>query len=277
MPTIGEITTAVVNFPLEKISNKNSSKLAKVLSAVLIGGFTIASLSAYGFYAHHYFKGKKVNPGDGSDPTNQKISKKSGEVLKGIKSEWTKKLQDSSTLSEELVETLSSPSDKAKNLEDLKKLSAQERTFMRDALLSYHQLFEEINQEKQSKGKEWQPDSNHQYENPLYTASFIIPDVAHIALKEDFIPNGADPTKPNLTLLHFLRRLSDVYMPHAHQNILGMAAARNAPNTKQIVIFQSIKKHLKEPSVLKFCESGISDTIYSKKGPLSFQKGRFVS
>jgi hypothetical protein len=274
MRSIGEISKNVVNFPLEKIANKNTSKLVKILSAVLIGGLTLATFSAYGFYAHHYFKNKKVSPGDVTDHTNQKVSKAGGEVLKGIKTEWTSKLQDASTLTEELVETFSSPHNKSTNLESFKKLSEQERTFVRDALLSYHQIFEEINKEKQSKGNEWKPDLKHQYENTLYTASFKIPDMAVIALKEDLVPIVGDPTKPNLNLLHFLRGLSDVYMPHAHQDILGMAAARMDPNTRQLVIFQSLKKHLDKPTV-EFCHS-VLGTIYSREGPLYLEKNRFV-
>ncbi|PJD97852.1 MAG: hypothetical protein CK425_01605 [Parachlamydia sp.] len=65
-------------------------------------------------------------------------------------------------------------------------------------------------------------------------------------------------------------------MPHAHQDILGMAAARMDPNTRQIVIFQSLKKHLDKPSTVEFCHSIISNTIYSREGPLYFEKNRFV-
>jgi len=274
MSTIREIAKTAVNFPLEKISNKKSSKFTKILSGMLIFGLTVASLSAYGFYAHQYFKSKKVNPGDAADPTNQKISKTEGKILKGIKTEWTSKLESESTLTEELVNMFSTPQNRSYNFEAFQGLSEQERTFVRDALLSFHQLFEEINRDKQSKGKEWTPTPDQKYENSLYKASFIIPDIAIIALKEDLVPNKGDPTKPNLNLLHFLNSLTNTYMPHAHQDMLGVALAR-ATNSKQLIIFQSIKKNMDKPTAER-CPLIISNTIYSREGPLDFVGNKFV-
>jgi len=275
MSTIREIAKTAVNFPLEKISNKKSSKFTKTLSGMLIFGLTVASLSAYGFYAHQYFKSKKVNPGDATDPTNQKISKTEGNILKGIKTEWTSKLESESTLTEELVDMFSTPQNRSYNFEAFQSLNEQERTFVRDALLSFHQLFEEINRDKQSKGNEWKPIQDHQYENSHYIAFFRTPDIAIIALKEDLVPIKGDPKKPNLPLLHLLQRLVNSYVPQAHQDILGVTTTRMDPNTRRLIIFQSIKKNMDKPTA-ELCHSIISNTIYSREGPLDFVGNKFV-
>jgi hypothetical protein len=39
---------------------KKLPPFVKFLNKILIGGLAVGSLSAYGFYAHHYFKNKKA-------------------------------------------------------------------------------------------------------------------------------------------------------------------------------------------------------------------------
>lgn len=55
------IGLTIANSPLKAVDSKDSSYLSKAISGIAIGLFTTVSLGYYAYYAHNYFKEKKIN------------------------------------------------------------------------------------------------------------------------------------------------------------------------------------------------------------------------
>lgn len=229
MATVREAIRTVLEFPLEKVSNQKTSPLVKFINKLLIGGLTVGSLSAYGFYAHHYFKSRKTPVANPQDNQSKKVSKATEKVLPKKQGDLTTLLESETTLTESLVDKLSWQAQKTSNIENYQQLNDQEKKYIHQVLLSYHNLFEEINKDIKEKEKDWQPDPTHTYETPYLTAQFVVPGVVDFKLKQEVSPQFAEDLHSQAkqsNMRHTLNILLRGYMPNAHPDIFGISPKR---------------------------------------------------
>jgi len=270
MTTVKEAVRAILDFPLRKVSNEKTSPFVKFLNKMLIGGLTVGSLSAYGFYAHHYFKTKKTQIADPQDSKNQKVTKASAKVLDKGKKDLTALLKAETTLTESLVEQLSLPDDKATNLYTFNKLTPDQRAFARNAIISYHDLYEEIKKDKKEKGK-----NEATYETPYLKAKFALhPDVLSFELKKASFPEIEFGKKGDI--LHLIENLSYGHMLRTHPDILGVAIHRKHQSQLCYLVPKSID--LRKGQIEKEFLEGmypLTTLTGGNKWGLLFQKNKF--
>lgn len=264
--SVGSVAKGIVNYPLDKVSDKDTSMPKKILFGALIGGLTIFTAFIYGGYACYYFANRKAKVED--PEKHQSTSKVAKQALSSKKTfhnkvasfyqpTLTDSIQKEGTLTENLVkELIKSEKSLSYNLERFNKADQEGRKFIHDALLSFHSLFEEMSKDK---------DQTKTYENAFFKAHFLRPHIATFELKSD---------KSALGNLHLWGSLMNGYAPKGHEDILAITASRMDYNRNFHILFNSVEENM-DKETDEYLHNIFCSDIYSKDGCIELVKGKF--
>lgn len=263
----------VINYPLLKVSTKETPKLKRILFGALIGGLTLGTFFLYGGYACYYFANRKTKIEDPQDHKNVTLAFR--EVVSNIKPihhtppsqyypELTSLFQQGE-ITEDLVKKISFYSDALGNFQEA---DLETREWLRESLLSFHSLFEEINKEKKEQKHNWNPSSDRAFQNEDLKAHFIHPHILAVELKEEK-SKKLSPGNVNLW-----RSLFKGYAAKGHEDILAVSTYRKNSKFGINILFNTLEENMDEKTHL-FCQGALC-VVNSKYGYLKLKNGQFT-